>query len=92
MLWVRCGEGAYLSRLWDGKFDESQVLTWDGGTQAVKLMLTGNRALAVMQPLVQVEGDTDIVSADWQSRDFKLGRLQVVEGTGGTGCCGTLLQ
>jgi hypothetical protein len=86
ILWNACGEGVYLSsRQHDGTFTATQVLDDD----IRRMVVTGNRALAVMQPAAVSDDNTD---AAWQAYDFSRGHLQELQGTTGTTCCGLLLQ
>ncbi len=89
VLWNPCGDGLSLSELKDGTFRKTRLLD----TEARDIVLTGNRGIAVIHPAVLNEGNTtNIPDANWQAYDFATGRLQELEGTGGTPCCGTLLQ
>lgn len=89
VLWNHCGDGLALSELKDGAYRKTRLLD----TEARDIVLTGDRNIAVVHPAVLNEGNTtNIPDANWQAYDFATGRLQELEGTGGTPCCGTLLQ
>jgi Tol biopolymer transport system component len=87
VLWNRCGEGVYLSRLnWDGSVEETRVLDRD----VIEMRLTDNREIVVMQPK---SGDrSPYHSENWYLYDFREDLLLELEGTGGASCCGTFLQ
>jgi Tol biopolymer transport system component len=90
VLWNPCGEGLSLSELKDGTVHNTRLLD----TEARNVTLTLNRNIAVVHPAVFDDGNTTmyVPDANWQAYDFATGRLQNLEGTGGTPCCGTLLQ
>jgi hypothetical protein len=89
VLWNHCGDGFYLSRLENDIFQATRLLD----TEVRDIVLTGDRNIAVVHPAVLNEGNTtNIPDANWQAYDFVTGRLQELEGTGGTPCCGILLQ
>ena len=86
VLWNACGDGVFLSSLKEnGSFTTSRVADWD----VWRMVTTANRDFAVMQP---VNSAGSLWEAPWQVYDFERGGLQELAGTGGTICCGMVLQ
>jgi hypothetical protein len=90
VIWNRCGDGVFVSRQKkDGSFAGSRLIDQDIRT----LKLTENRQIAVMQAS-GIDGENPWGNWDATWRAYLLGSdsLQELAGTGGSVCCGTLLQ
>jgi Tol biopolymer transport system component len=85
-----CGEGAFLARLkQDGSFTQSRLLNGDIWT----LVLTEDREIAVMQTIPPTnDNSAGYWDANWMAYIFSEDRLQELDATGGSVCCGSLLQ